>query len=67
MSDSNGADDRQSSASDESDHRSDVEPRSLTGPLRPLVDLAAGINVGVHVKMLSGFLVGALLLLDCVP
>jgi len=28
-----------------------------------MVDLAAGINVGVHVKLLSGFLAGALLLL----
>ena len=63
MSDSNGADDRQSSASDESDQRSDVEPRALTGPLRPLVDVVAGIDVGVHVKLLSGFLVGAVLLL----
>ena len=58
-----GADDQQQPAGGESSGRSDVEPRALTGPLRPLVDLAAGINVGVHVKLLSGFLVGALLLL----
>lgn len=39
------------------------EPRSLTGPLRPLVDLAARIGVGVHTKLLTAFLVGVLLLL----
>ena len=30
--------------------------------MRPLVDFAAGLNVGVHTKLLTGFLVGALLL-----
>ncbi len=32
-------------------------------PLRPLVDLAAKAKLGVHFKLLSGFMVGALLLL----
>ncbi len=35
----------------------------MTGALRPLVDLVAAIKVSVHVKLLAGFLVGALLLL----
>ena len=40
------------------------EPRlpRFTGWLRPLVDVAARIRASVHVKLLSGFLVGALLL-----
>ena len=37
-------------------------PRWVT-PLRPLVDLVARIHASVHAKLLSGFLVGALLLL----
>ena len=35
----------------------------MTGALRPLVDLVAAIKVSVHIKLLAGFLVGALLLL----
>ena len=42
---------------------SNGEPRSFAGPLRPLVDPVARINVGVHAKLLTGFLVGAALLL----
>ncbi len=33
------------------------------GPFRPMVDFVARINTGVFTKLLSGFLVGALLLL----
>ena len=33
------------------------------GPFRPMVDFVARINTGVFMKLLSGFLVGALLLL----
>ncbi|MBI2887808.1 MAG: HAMP domain-containing protein [Chloroflexi bacterium] len=33
------------------------------GPLRPLVDLVAGIQASVHTKLLAGFLLGAVLLL----
>ncbi len=33
------------------------------GPLRPLVDFVASIRVGVFPKLLTGFLIGALLLL----
>ena len=41
-----------------------AEPRlpRFTGWLRPLVDAAARIKASVHLKLLSGFLVGALLL-----
>ncbi len=41
-----------------------VEPRlpRFTGWLRPVVDVAARIPASVHLKLLSGFLVGALLL-----
>ena len=42
---------------------SDSELPPLTGALRPLVDAVAGIQVSVHVKLLAGFLLGALLLL----
>ena len=34
----------------------------LLGWLRPVVDAVAGINAGIHRKLLSGFLAGALLL-----
>jgi HAMP domain-containing protein len=44
----------------ESNDRNDL-PR-LAGPLRPIVDFAAGIKAGVHAKLLAGFLFGALLL-----
>src|SRR5829696_8396476 len=37
-------------------------PRFLF-PLRPLVDVVAGLNVSVHTKLIAGFMVGALLLL----
>ena len=41
-----------------------AEPRlpRFTGLLRPLVDVAARIRASVHIKLLTGFLVGALLL-----
>ena len=41
-----------------------AEPRlpRFTGWLRPLVDVAARIRASVHIKLLTGFLVGALLL-----
>ena len=41
-----------------------AEPRlpRFTGWLRPLVDLAARMRASVHRKLLTGFLVGALLL-----
>jgi hypothetical protein len=42
---------------------SDAELPRLTGALRPLVDAVARIQVSVHVKLLAGFLIGALLLL----
>ena len=35
---------------------------SLEGPLRPLVDLVARVNTGVHAKLLVGLLLGAMLL-----
>ena len=43
--------------------QSDDQSPALTGPLRPLVDFVAKVNVGVHVKLLIGFGVGAALLL----
>ena len=35
----------------------------MGGYFRPLVDAIAGIPISVHAKLLSGFLIGALLLL----
>ena len=50
---------------------SQEEPRPLTGPspgrwgapLRPLVDGVARLKVGMHIKLLSGFLIVVVLLL----
>ena len=65
------SDDRQSQETPDVQASTDEErlsalnggPAPLAGPLRPLVDLAARIDVGVQAKLLSGVLVGALLLL----
>ena len=42
---------------------SDYGSSSQRGPLSFLADVVAGINVGVHVKLLAGYLAGALLVL----
>ncbi len=44
-------------------HGGEVRLPGLSRPLRPLVDLVARIKASVHVKLLSGFLAGAVLLL----
>ena len=48
----------------ENDDQQSQGPSSAgRGPVNLLADLVAGISVGVHVKLLSGYLVGALLVL----
>ena len=45
------------------DQQSQGPSLTARGPVNLLADLVAGIGVGVHVKLLSGYLVGALLVL----
>lgn len=46
------------------ENQQDHRPSSgLRGPVGLMADLVAGIGVGVHVKLLSGYMFGALLVL----
>ena len=49
--------------SEDSNQRSSSTTDSSRGPMSRLADAVAGIKVGVHVKLLAGYLVGALLVL----
>ena len=44
-------------------HVADIRLPGFTRPLAPLVNLVARLNTSVHMKLLAGFLFGALLLL----
>ena len=45
------------------DRQGQHSPVAARGPVGLLADVVAGIGVGIHVKLLSGYLVGALLVL----